>query len=61
MNKHASHMEISPGVFREQMGLFYEDIVVGETYEHRPGKTFSIEESMADTLRAWTSPPSSPT
>ncbi len=52
MNRHASHVEVSPGVFRERMGLFYEDIVVGETYEHRPGKTFTIEESMTHSLRA---------
>lgn len=52
MNKHASHHEVSPGVFRERMGLFYEDIEVGETYEHRPGKTFTADESTAHTLRA---------
>jgi itaconyl-CoA hydratase len=52
MNRHASHVEIAPGVFLERMGLFYEDIEVGETYEHRPGKTFTIEESMTQTLRA---------
>ncbi len=51
MNKHASHVEVSPGVFRERMGLFFEDIEVGEIYEHRPGKTFTIEESMTHTLR----------
>lgn len=34
------------------MGLFFEDVEVGETYEHRPGKTFTAEESMAHTLRA---------
>lgn len=52
MNKHASHFEVAPGVFRERMGLCFEDIGVGETYEHRPGKTFTIEESMTHTLRA---------
>ena len=52
MNKHASHIEVFPGVFRERMGLFFEDIAVGETYEHRPGKTFTLEESMTHTLRA---------
>ncbi len=52
MNKHASHFEVSPGVFRERMGLFFEDIAVGETYEHRPGKTFTAAESVAHTLRA---------
>jgi itaconyl-CoA hydratase len=52
MNRHASHVEISPGVFRERMGLFFEDIEVGETYEHRPGKTFTAEESSPQALRA---------
>ena len=52
MNRHASHVEISPGVFRERMGLFFEDIETGETYEHRPGKTFLLVESGVQTLRA---------
>lgn len=52
MHRHDSHLEIAPGVFLERMGLYFEDIVVGETYEHRPGKTFTAEESMAQTLRA---------
>lgn len=52
MNKHASHFEVAPGVFRERMGLCFEDIEAGETYEHRPGKTFTIEESLTHTLRA---------
>jgi itaconyl-CoA hydratase len=50
--RHASHVEISPGVFLERMGLFFDDVVVGETYEHRPGKTFTAEESIAQTLRS---------
>jgi itaconyl-CoA hydratase len=52
MNRHASHIEVSPGVFRERMGLFFEDVVVGETYEHRPGKTFFASESAQHSLRA---------
>jgi itaconyl-CoA hydratase len=52
VNRHASHVEIAPGVFRERVGLFFEDIVVGETYEHRPGKTFLAEESARHSLRA---------
>ncbi|HET7537960.1 MAG TPA: MaoC family dehydratase [Candidatus Didemnitutus sp.] len=52
MNRHASHVEVSPGVFLERMGLFFEDVVVGETYEHRPGKTFNAGESTTTTLRA---------
>ncbi len=52
MDKHASHIEVAPGVYRERMGLFFEDVEVGETYEHRPGKTFTAEESVTHTLRA---------
>ena len=52
MNRHTSHIEVSPGVFLERMGLFFEDVEVGETYEHRPGKTFTTEENLSHTLRA---------
>ena len=52
LNRHASHVEVAPGVFREQMGLFFDGVVVGETYEHRPGKTFTAAESAAHSLRA---------
>jgi itaconyl-CoA hydratase len=52
MNRHASHVEVEPGIFLERMGLFFEDIEVGETYEHRPGKTFTVGESLTHTLRA---------
>ncbi len=52
MNRHASHSEVSPGVYLERMGLFFEDMEVGETYEHRPGKTFTVEENLCHTLRA---------
>jgi itaconyl-CoA hydratase len=50
--RHRSHVEIEPGVFRERMGLFFDDVVAGETYEHRPGRRFTADESGRDTLRA---------
>jgi itaconyl-CoA hydratase len=50
--RHRSHVDIEPGVFRERMGLFFDDVVAGETYEHRPGRRFSAAESGRDTLRA---------
>jgi itaconyl-CoA hydratase len=50
--RHRSHVEVEPGVYRERMGLFLEDIEAGDTYEHRPGWTCSAERSAADTLRA---------
>ncbi|HVU19062.1 MAG TPA: MaoC family dehydratase [Candidatus Didemnitutus sp.] len=51
-HRHASHVEIEPGVFLERMGLFLEDMEVGETYEHRPGKTFTRDENTTQTIRA---------
>ena len=50
--RHRSHAEVEPGVYRERMGLFLEDIEAGEVYEHRPGWTCSAETSERDTLRA---------
>jgi itaconyl-CoA hydratase len=50
--RHRSHAEVAPGVFRERMGLFLDDIVPGETYEHRPGRGFSLAESARDTRRS---------
>jgi itaconyl-CoA hydratase len=50
--RHASHLEVAPGVFLERMGLFFEDVVIGEIYEHRPGKTFTAAESIQQTLRS---------
>lgn len=51
-DRHDSHIEIQPGVFLERMGLCFEDIEVGETYEHRPGRTLTLAESERQTLRA---------
>jgi itaconyl-CoA hydratase len=50
--RHRSHVEVEPGVHRERMGLFLDDIEPGETYEHRPGWTCSAGFSARDTLRA---------
>ncbi len=50
--RHASHIEVAPGVFLERMGLFFDDVIVGETYEHRPGRTFTTDESVQQTLRS---------
>lgn len=43
--KFSSHNEVQPNVFREQIGLYYEDLLPGEIYEHRPAKTISFEEN----------------
>ena len=33
--------EISPGRYRESFGRYYEEFVVGDIYEHRPGRTIT--------------------
>lgn len=48
----ASHRTIAPNVYREQTGLDFEDLRPGETWEHRPGKTFFAEESVRHALHA---------
>jgi itaconyl-CoA hydratase len=48
----ASHQAIAPSVYLEQIGLAFEDLRPGETWEHRPGKTFFAEESVRQALRA---------
>lgn len=48
----ASHRAIAPSVYLEQVGLAFEDLRPGETWEHRPGKTFLAEESVRHALRA---------
>lgn len=50
--RHRSHIEIEPGLYRERMGLFLEDVMAGEIYEHRPSWRSSGSESARDTLRA---------
>jgi itaconyl-CoA hydratase len=51
MNRHASHIEVEPGVFLESAGLYFEDVIAGETYEHRPGRTFPAGENPTASLR----------
>jgi acyl dehydratase len=48
----ASHRTIAPEVYREQTGLNFEDLRSGETWEHRPGKTFLADETVRHALRA---------
>lgn len=33
--------QIGPQRYRESFGRYYEDFVVGDTYEHRPGRTIT--------------------
>jgi acyl dehydratase len=31
--------EVGPQRYRESFGRYFEDFIVGDVYEHRPGKT----------------------
>lgn len=42
--------QVAPGRFRETFGRFYEDFSVGETYEHRPGRTITQTDNTWFTL-----------
>ena len=50
--KFSSHRLIYNNIYREQVGIYFEDLIPGEVYEHRPGKTFSIEENRLHALRS---------
>lgn len=45
-----SPMKIAPGRYRESFGRHYEDFVVGDVYEHRPGRTISEADNTWFTL-----------
>lgn len=42
--------ELSPGRFREDEGLRYEDYVVGHVFEHRPGRTITATDNVWSSL-----------
>ena len=42
--------EISPGRYRESFGRYYEEFVVGDVYEHRPGRTITQTDNIWFTL-----------
>lgn len=43
-------IEVAPGRFRETVGRYYEDFVVGHVYEHRPGRTITDTDNVWFTL-----------
>jgi itaconyl-CoA hydratase len=43
-------IEVAPGRYRETFGRYFEDFVVGHTYEHRPGRTISETDNTWFTL-----------
>ncbi|HEY5105398.1 MAG TPA: MaoC family dehydratase [Caulobacteraceae bacterium] len=44
------HKQIGPQRYRETFGRYYEDFVVGDIYEHRPGKTVLESDNHLFTL-----------
>ncbi len=46
------HHQDPDGTFVEQTGLFFEDLAVGETFEHWPSRSLTIEESRLAALRS---------
>lgn len=43
-------IEIEKGRYRETFGRYYEDFVVGDIYEHRPGRTITEADNVWFTL-----------
>src|SRR5436305_6602041 len=45
-----SHEPIGPQRYRESFGRYYDDFVVGDVYEHRPGRTITESDNTWFTL-----------
>lgn len=43
-------VEVEPRRFRESFGRYYEEFEVGDTYEHRPGRTVTENDNIWFTL-----------
>lgn len=43
-------IEVAPGRYRESFGRYFEDFVVGDAYEHRPGRTITEADNTWFTL-----------
>ena len=50
--KFSSHSLLEDGYLIEEVGIYYEDLLPDEVYEHRPAKTFSTEENRLHALRS---------
>jgi itaconyl-CoA hydratase len=46
----AAYRKIEENRFREVSGLYYEDFEIGNTYEHRPGRTITDVDNIWTTL-----------
>lgn len=44
------HKKVGPQRYRESYGRYYEDFVVGDVYEHRPGRTITEYDNVQFTL-----------
>src|ERR1700755_3315148 len=44
------HNQIGPQRYRESFGRYYDDFVVGDVYEHRPGRTITESDNTWFTL-----------
>jgi itaconyl-CoA hydratase len=45
-----THDERAPQRYRESFGRYYEDFIVGDVYEHRPGRTITETDNIWFTL-----------
>jgi itaconyl-CoA hydratase len=45
-----AYKQVGEGRFRESRGLYYEDVVVGEVVEHRPGRTVTEADNLWQSL-----------
>jgi acyl dehydratase len=46
----AEAKKIGPQTYRESFGRYYEDFVVGDVYQHRPGRTITQYDNIQFTL-----------
>ncbi|MCS6924274.1 MAG: MaoC family dehydratase [Candidatus Binatia bacterium] len=46
-----SHRKLAENVYIEIAGVEHEDFAVGQVFEHRPGRTFTAEDSRLHALR----------
>jgi len=47
-----SHRKLADNVFMEIAGVEYEDFEEGQVFEHRPGRTITVEENRLHVLRS---------
>lgn len=45
-----SYRQVAPNTYRETSGLYFEDFTVGDTFEHRPGRTITDTDNIWMTL-----------